>query len=57
MFAPSLFRRTLLTTARSANTATHFSTTSLNVYRPILTSRFFSQTSKMGKEGVHNLAS
>ncbi|KAF2272983.1 thioredoxin-domain-containing protein [Westerdykella ornata] len=56
-----LFRRTLLTTVRS--TAPRFSFSPLttanlnNLYRPILTPRFFSNTSRMGEEGVHNLTS
>ncbi|KAF2474013.1 thioredoxin-domain-containing protein [Lindgomyces ingoldianus] len=65
MLAASTLRRTLLTSARfrtatietvitgSASTTTSLN---LNLYRPLLTPRFFSNTSKMGKEGVHNLA-
>ncbi|KAF2009971.1 thioredoxin-domain-containing protein [Aaosphaeria arxii CBS 175.79] len=63
MFATStIFRRTLLTTARSPKTAPTYSnsTATLFQYRPILSAapRFFSYTSsKMTSEGgVHNLA-
>ncbi|KAF2871768.1 thioredoxin-like protein [Massariosphaeria phaeospora] len=47
------FRRTLLTSAR-LRTATNTSTTNATLYRPLLTPKFFSITSKMG-QGVHNL--
>ncbi|KAH7115931.1 thioredoxin-like protein [Dendryphion nanum] len=61
--ASSAFRRTLLTASHSAKTVPVFTSTASainpNLYRPIITAspRFFSNTSKMSKEGVHNLAS
>ncbi|KAH6882187.1 thioredoxin-like protein [Alternaria rosae] len=57
MFAPSSFRatRTLLTSAR-LRTAIH-PTSTANLYRPLFTQKFFSNTAKMSdeKQGVHNL--
>jgi thioredoxin 1 len=57
MFAPSSFRatRTLLTSAR-LQTAIH-PTSTANLYRPLFTQKFFSNTAKMSdeKKGVHNL--
>ncbi|KAF2655576.1 thioredoxin-domain-containing protein [Lophiostoma macrostomum CBS 122681] len=49
-------RRTLLTSTRSARIAPIHSSSHLNLFRPLLTPRFFSNTSKMSKEGVHNLS-
>ncbi|CAA9965057.1 Thioredoxin [Pyrenophora teres f. maculata] len=58
MFAPSSFRtaRTLLTSAR-LQTASINPTSTANLYRPLFTQRFFSNTAKMSEEkkGVHNL--
>ncbi|EUC31311.1 hypothetical protein COCVIDRAFT_106528 [Bipolaris victoriae FI3] len=58
MFAPSSFRvtRTLLTSVR-LQTASINPTSTTNLYRPLFTPRFFSNTAKMSdkKEGVHNL--
>ncbi|RAR13324.1 hypothetical protein DDE83_003323 [Stemphylium lycopersici] len=57
MFAPSSFRvtRTLLTSAR-LQTASINPTSTANLYRPLFTQRFFSNTAKMSdKQGVHNL--
>ncbi|EUC45458.1 hypothetical protein COCMIDRAFT_95543 [Bipolaris oryzae ATCC 44560] len=60
MFAPSSFRatRTLLTSVR-LQTASINPTSTTNLYRPLFTPRFFSNTAKMSeqKEGVHNLSS
>ncbi|KAF2188213.1 thioredoxin-domain-containing protein [Zopfia rhizophila CBS 207.26] len=53
MSAAIPFRRTLLTSAR-LRTATNNPINS-NLYRPLLKPRFFQTTSKMSKEGVHNL--
>ncbi|USP78754.1 Thioredoxin [Curvularia clavata] len=59
MFAPSSFRvaRTLLTSAR-LQTAPLNPTSTTNLYRPLFTPRFFSNTARMSeetKQGVHNL--
>ncbi|KAL6710265.1 thioredoxin trx1 [Coniothyrium glycines] len=60
MFAPSSLRatRTLLTTAR-LHTAAPNPTSTANLYRPLLTPKFFTSTAKMSdeKKGVHNLQS
>ncbi|KAH7398164.1 thioredoxin-like protein [Pyrenochaeta sp. MPI-SDFR-AT-0127] len=58
MFAPSSLRvtRSLLTSAR-LRTASINPTSTANLYRPLLTQHFFSNTAKMSdeKKGVHNL--
>jgi len=60
MFAPSSFRtaRTLLTSAR-LQTASINPASTANLYRPLFTQKFFSNTAKMSdtKKGVHNLQS
>ncbi|KAF2690556.1 thioredoxin-domain-containing protein [Lentithecium fluviatile CBS 122367] len=59
MFAAptTALRRTLLTTARvrTATSIISSTATTANLYRPILTPTFFSNTATMSKEGVHNL--
>ncbi|KAF2631132.1 thioredoxin-domain-containing protein [Macroventuria anomochaeta] len=56
MFAPSTsrFTRTLLTSAR-LQTVSINPTSSANLYRPLLTQKFFSNTARMSDTGVHNL--
>ncbi|KAF1362777.1 thioredoxin-domain-containing protein [Lizonia empirigonia] len=56
MFAPSTsrFTRTLLTSAR-LQTASINPTSTANLYRPLFTPKFFSNTSRMADTGVHNL--
>ncbi|KAF1846807.1 thioredoxin-domain-containing protein [Cucurbitaria berberidis CBS 394.84] len=57
MFAPSSLRttRTLLTSAR-LRTASINPTSNANLYRPLLTPSFFSNTARMSEsKGVHNL--
>jgi len=52
MSTPSLFRRTLLTTARARPT------TATNLYRPIIANRFFAMAEHHEQQkGVHNLSS
>ncbi|KAF1927999.1 thioredoxin-domain-containing protein [Didymella exigua CBS 183.55] len=56
MFTPSASRiaRTLLTSAR-LQTASINPTSTANLYRPLLTQKFFSNTARMSDTGVHNL--